>query len=55
MFSFLLGIWYFIQKIIGIELTPGLPTNVLLITFFAGIQLLALGLIGEYVGKFMIR
>lgn len=51
MFSFLLGIWYFIQKIIGIELTPGLPTNVLLITFFAGIQLLALGLIGEYVGR----
>ena len=51
MLSFLLGIWYFIQKIIGIELTPGLPTNVLLITFFAGIQLLALGLIGEYVGR----
>lgn len=51
LFSFLLGTWYFIQKIVGIDLTPGLPTNVLLISFFAGVQLLALGLIGEYVGR----
>jgi len=51
LFSFLLGFWYFIQKIIGVNLTPGLSTNVLLITFFSGIQLLALGLIGEYVGR----
>jgi dolichol-phosphate mannosyltransferase len=51
LFSFLLGLWYFIQKIIGVNLTPGLSTNVLLITFFSGIQLLALGLIGEYIGR----
>jgi len=50
-FSFFLGFWYFIQKILGVDITPGLPTNVLLITFFSGIQLLALGLIGEYVGR----
>lgn len=50
-FSFFLGFWYFIQKIFGVDITPGLPTNVLLITFFSGIQLLALGLIGEYVGR----
>ena len=49
--SFIIGIWYFIQKIFGVDLTPGLPTNVLLITFFSGIQLLALGLIGEYIGR----
>jgi glycosyltransferase involved in cell wall biosynthesis len=49
--SFLLGAWYVIQKLIGIDLTPGLPTTVLVISFFAGVQLLGLGLIGEYVGR----
>ncbi|HVS26537.1 MAG TPA: glycosyltransferase family 2 protein [Burkholderiales bacterium] len=50
-FSFLLGAWYLLQKLLGVELTPGLPTTVLVVTFFAGVQLLGLGLIGEYVGR----
>jgi glycosyltransferase involved in cell wall biosynthesis len=50
-FSFLLGAWYAIQKLIDIDLTPGLSTTVLVVTFFAGVQLLGLGLIGEYVGR----
>ena len=49
--SFLLGIWYLFQKFSGINLTPGLTTTVILISFFAGIQLLGLGLLGEYVGR----
>lgn len=49
--SFLLGFWYVLQKLIGIDLTPGLSTTVLLVSFFAGVQLLGLGLIGEYVGR----
>jgi dolichol-phosphate mannosyltransferase len=49
--SFLLGAWYVFQKLTGIVLTPGLPTTVLVVTFFAGIQLLSLGLMGEYVGR----
>ena len=49
--SFLLGIWYIFQKISGINLTPGLTTTVILISFFAGVQLLGLGLLGEYVGR----
>ena len=49
--SFMLGGWYVFQKLIGINLTPGLSTTVLIISFFAGIQLLGLGLIGEYVGR----
>jgi polyisoprenyl-phosphate glycosyltransferase len=49
--SFLLGAWYVLQKLIGIELTPGLSTTVLVVSFFAGVQLLGLGLIGEYVGR----
>ena len=51
MLSFMLGIWYVAQKLFGIPLTPGLSTTVLLISFFAGIQLLSLGLIGEYIGR----
>jgi len=50
-FSFLVGLWYVVQKLVGINLTPGLPTTVLAVTFFAGVQLLSLGLIGEYVGR----
>lgn len=50
-FSFLLGGWYVFQKVFGVDLTPGLPTTVLFITFFSGVQLLALGLMGEYVGR----
>lgn len=49
--SFLLGAWYVFQKLIGVELTPGLSTTVLVVTFFAGVQLLSIGLIGEYVGR----
>jgi glycosyltransferase involved in cell wall biosynthesis len=50
-FSFLIGAWYVLQKIIGIDLTPGLSTTILVVTFFSGIQLLSLGLIGEYIGR----
>ncbi len=50
-FSFLLGAWYVIQKLIGVDLTPGLSTTVLVVSFFAGVQLLGLGLMGEYVGR----
>lgn len=49
--SFLLGFWYVLQKIMGVPLTPGLSTTVLLVSFFAGVQLIALGLIGEYIGR----
>ena len=49
--SFLLGALYVVQRLLGADLTPGLPTTVLVISFFAGVQLLGLGLIGEYVGR----
>jgi len=51
LFSFLLGVWYVAQKVMGVEITPGLSTTVLGISFFSGVQLLALGMIGEYVGR----
>jgi polyisoprenyl-phosphate glycosyltransferase len=51
LFGFLLGGFFLLQKIIGVNLTPGLSTTILAITFFSGIQLLFLGLMGEYVGR----
>ena len=51
LFSFLIGMFYFLSKILGADITPGLPTTVILITFFSGVQLLGLGLIGEYIGR----
>ena len=50
-FSFLLGAWYVLQKLFGVNLSPGLSTTVLVTTFFSGVQLLCLGLMGEYVGR----
>jgi len=50
-FSFLLGAYYVITKLLGWTFNPGLPTTVLVVTFFSGVQLLSLGLMGEYVGR----
>ncbi len=49
--SFLIGFCYLVEKLLKIDLTPGLPTTVLCITFFSGIQLLCFGLLGEYIGR----
>jgi dolichol-phosphate mannosyltransferase len=35
----------------GVPITPGLSTTILVVTFFSGVQLLALGLVGEYIGR----
>ena len=50
--AFLLGLWILIEKLIlNVELTPGLTWTIVLITFLSGVQLLSLGIMGEYVGR----
>jgi len=50
--SFILGIYALFQKLIlHTDMTPGLTMTTMLITFLAGIQLLSLGIIGEYIGR----
>jgi dolichol-phosphate mannosyltransferase len=50
--GFVLGIWFLIQKLfLHSNVTPGLTWTVLLITFLSGVQLLSLGIMGEYVGR----
>lgn len=49
--SFLIGVYYIYQKITNPDITPGLSSTILIISFFSGIQLLGLGLLGEYIGR----
>ena len=50
--GFLLGLWFLIEKtVLHTELTPGLTWTIILITFLSGVQLLSLGIMGEYVGR----
>ena len=49
--SFLIGIYYVVMKFFDPQITPGLSSTVLFITFFSGVQLLGLGILGEYVGR----
>jgi glycosyltransferase involved in cell wall biosynthesis len=50
-FAFLLAVVYLVLKIAGVGFPIGNPTVVILISLFSGIQLLSLGVMGEYVGR----
>ncbi len=47
--SILLGVYYLIRYLTGAIAVPGFATQVLLTTFFGGMTLLSVGLLGEYV------
>jgi len=50
--AFILGLWILVEKfILQVEMTPGLTWTIVLITFLSGVQLLSLGIMGEYVGR----
>ena len=51
--SFLLILGTIIEKLINPNLPLGYSTLIIVITFFSGVQILFLGLIGEYVGKIL--
>lgn len=50
-FSFILGLTYLILKLMNIDIPWGNPTLVILISFLSGIQLLSLGIMGEYFAR----
>jgi glycosyltransferase involved in cell wall biosynthesis len=49
--AFLLAIAYLTLKLTGVQFPIGNPTIVIVVSFFSGIQMLSLGVIGEYVGR----
>ena len=49
--SFLVSIWIIFLRPMSSELPVGWTSLIVVVIFFGGIQLLALGLIGEYIGR----
>jgi glycosyltransferase involved in cell wall biosynthesis len=49
--AFLLGVAYGALKIAGQNFPVGNPTIVIVVCFFSGLQLLSLGVMGEYIGR----
>jgi dolichol-phosphate mannosyltransferase len=49
--AFVIGLAYLVLKLAGVAFPVGNPTIVFAITFFSGLQLLSLGVMGEYVGR----
>jgi dolichol-phosphate mannosyltransferase len=50
-FAFTLALGYLFAKIGGVDFPIGNPTVVIIVSLFSGIQLLSLGIMGEYVGR----
>ena len=50
-FAFIFAIVYLVMKVAGVQFPIGNPTIVIVVAFFSGIQLLSLGVMGEYVGR----
>jgi dolichol-phosphate mannosyltransferase len=50
-FSFLLMTIYLFYKLMGWEILWGNPTLVILVSFLGGIQLISVGILGEYIGR----
>lgn len=49
--SFLYAFYYFVKTLLYGDAVAGFPTLIIVILFIGGIQLLALGILGEYVGR----
>jgi glycosyltransferase involved in cell wall biosynthesis len=49
--AFLFGFAYLLLKILGVGFPTGNTTIVIVISFFSGIQMLSIGIMGEYVGR----
>jgi polyisoprenyl-phosphate glycosyltransferase len=49
--AFLVAVAYLVMKLLGVAFPVGNPTVVIVVAFFSGVQLLSLGVIGEYIGR----
>ncbi len=51
LFSLFAGFVYFVMKLMGAPFPVGNPTIVILVLFFGGVQLISVGILGEYIGR----
>jgi hypothetical protein len=49
--AFLLAVVYLVLKIVGAPFPLGNPTVVILVLFLGGVQLISVGILGEYIGR----
>ena len=50
-FSFFIALAYLILKIWGLPFPMGNPTIVIIVLFLGGVQLISVGILGEYIGR----
>ncbi len=49
--AFAVGLVYALLKMVGFPFPLGNPTIVILVLFLGGIQLVCIGILGEYIGR----
>lgn len=53
--SFLYGLWLMVDKLVNGNAVPGYPSLMVSILFLGGVQLIAIGILGEYIGRIYIE
>lgn len=53
--SFVYGVWLIFDKLINDNPVPGYPSLMVSVLFLGGVQLIAIGILGEYVGRIYIE
>ena len=51
----LLGIWYLARALVYGDPVPGFPTLIVVILMLGGVQLMAIGVLGEYLGRMWLE
>lgn len=54
LFGFLFGIKTIVEKFINPDVPQGYPSLIVVVSIFAGIQLISIGMVGEYLGRLFL-